>query len=766
MPDKHIYTQVEGQEVRLSNIDRIIYPGLKIPKAEIIQYYLSISDYILKYIKNRPLTLIRYPKGIDQEKFYAKTKPKWTPEWIDSFEITHTKENIAYIVPKRKADIVWLANLSALELHPMQFEIHDEDHPDHFILDLDPPEGSSFESVKEVALMLKDFLEELGYTPFVKTSGSKGAHILIPIVLGYTHEQMMESVKRLAGIFVKRYPKRSTLHINKSKRQDRILIDILRNHKGQTTVAPYSLRGKAGAPISMPMSWEDFQGLEFSNQITIKNYQDYLPQSIAAWSSFENSRVELHDRKKLDQNLDDLVKGKLKTYYEKRDFSQTSEPRVKQSQGPNNRYTIQLHDASNLHYDLRLEEDGSLLSWAIPKGLPVRPGVKRMAIRTEDHPLSYLHFEGIIPKGNYGAGEMWIFETGTFKWLEKKEKSYKIELSSGTQTRIFHLFQTKEDQWLIELKSVGLAKLDIANQFPVMLAESGEALLHGNYLYEIKWDGIRAMIHLEGGKVSITSRGKKDLTEKFPELQSIKSYLDVEQGIFDGEIVCLDDQGKPVFSNVISRMHTTGKQNIELKSKANKAVVYLFDCLMFDGKLITELPLYKRRAWLKASFKKQETYRLSESFENGSHLLEAVRKMGLEGIMMKTKDGKYMIGSRSTNWLKLKNRFKAKAYIIGYTKGKGDRSGLFGSLHLAIKNEDKLKYMGRVGTGFNSTQLEEYFKLFETYIDAAKPIDDKIEQEKDTVWMRPELLCEIKYASLTNNGGYREPVFIKLIETS
>ena len=762
MPSKYVHTEVEGQKVRLSNIDKVIYPNANITKAEIIQYYLSVADEFLKYSRNRPLTLIRFPDGIEGESFYAKAKPHWTPDWVDSFAISHSDEKINYIVPKTKADIAWLANLSALELHPMQFTIDNEEVPDHFIFDLDPPEGADFDVVREIAFLVRDFLNAYDYPTFCKTSGSKGIHIFVPIKRLYTHDEMNQSVKKLANKFVKKYPDIATLHLNKSKRKGRILIDIFRNRKSHTTVAPYSLRGKAGAPISMPIDWQTLREIKSSKHFTIKNYDTYLDQSIHSWKDFYTSAVELHDRKVEGPDLAKLKEEKLKEYYAKRNFDDTPEPKAIATIGTNNRYVIQLHDASNLHYDLRLEEDGTLLSWAIPKGLPLRRGVKRMAIRTEDHPMSYLTFEGVIPKGNYGAGQMWIYERGTFEWIKKSKKKYKIKIAYKDKSCIYYLYNTKGSQWLVELKSEDMPTIDIAKDYQPMLAEAEDKLLTKNYEYEIKWDGIRAIVHLDDDKVTLTSRGKNDLTDKFPELHDITSYLEVEQGIFDGEIVCLDDVGKPIFNKVISRMHTQGEHNIMLKSKSNRAVLYLFDCLMYDGKLITHLPLVTRRAWLKAAFSKQESYRFSKSFEDGAQLLEAVKDIGLEGIMMKDVDGKYHIGSRSKAWLKLKTRHTAEVCIIGYTKGKGDRSKYFGSLHLASRDGDVLAYKGRVGSGFNGEQLDRYHKIFQEYIIKEKPISDKVDQEKATVWMEPILTCTIRYASLTNNGTFREPVFVQL----
>ena len=223
MPSKYVHTEVDGRKLKLSNLDKTIYPKAGVSKAEIIQYYLAIAPYLLNYIKGRALTLIRFPDGIGKTQFYAKSKPAWTPDWIDSFGIAHSEETIDYIVAQDKPTIVWLANLAALELHPMQMTTDDADHPDHFIFDLDPPENGDFEVVKRIALKLKDFLEGYGYVPYIKTSGSKGLHIYVPIVKEYTHEEMVDSVKSLAKVFVSQNKESSTLAMNKQKREGCLL---------------------------------------------------------------------------------------------------------------------------------------------------------------------------------------------------------------------------------------------------------------------------------------------------------------------------------------------------------------------------------------------------------------------------------------------------------------------------------------------------------------------------------------------------------------
>jgi len=764
MPSKYVHTEVEGRKLKVSNLDKVIYPGIEVPKAEIIQYYLSIAPLLLKYIKGRPLTLIRFPDGIKNQQFYAKSKPKLTPEWVDSFGIAHSEETINYIVARDTATVVWLANLAALELHPMQMTADLADHPDHFIFDLDPPEDGDFEVVKAIAYRLKVFLENYGYTPYVKPSGSKGLHIFVPILTEYTHEEMVESVKMLAKIFVSQNKDTSTLAMSKEKRDGKTLIDIFRNHMAHTTVAPYSLRGKEGAPLSFPITWDNMGKLKHSKEIHIRNYKEWLDKDGDVWEDFYDRAAPLHNRNSIS-TIAPEVEEKLKDYIAKRDFNTTPEPGLAPVKSPGNQFCIQLHDAQNLHYDLRLEKDGVLLSWAIPKGLPHRKGVKRMAIQTEPHPMKYLDFEGEIPKGQYGAGKMWVWTRGTFEWIEQSEKKYKFKLVSPQYNRSFSMYRTRDAQWLVEL----IGDYDNENRLalplkPMLAGISKKEPLGNNYLYEIKWDGIRTIIHLENDTIKIYSRSGRDITKQFPELLDSDDFY-VESAIFDGEIVNLDDKGRPLFSNIISRMHTQGEVRISNVMKKHPAVCYLFDCLSLDGKDITKEPLIRRQEWLNTAIKKGKPYIMSEAISDGNGLWMATKQMDLEGIMAKNKDAPYAIGQRSDAWLKVKHRATEECVIAGYTKGEGDRSALFGALHLLkVKENGEFQYMGKVGTGFDSDKMKFLLQKFQAYIVESKPFLTKTDDDRSSVWMQPELRCEIQYASLASSGVYREPVFQRLVE--
>ena len=743
MAPKYIHTEIEGRKLKISNLDKVLYPSVNVTKAEIIQYHIDIAPYILKYISNRPLTLIRFPDGIEKTTFYSKSKPEWAPEWIDSVDIGHSDETVTYVVAQSTPTLVWLANLAALEIHPMQMTKDTIELPDHYIFDLDPPENGDFEVVKMIALKLKSFLESYNHTPFVKTSGSKGLHIYVPIIKQSSHEEMTTWVKKIARIFVSQNPKISTLAMSKERREGKTLIDIFRNHKAHTTVAPYSLRGKSGAPISFPIPWEIVSDLKSAKEIHIKNYKSYLEKHGDAWSSFYDSAANMVSSEVTQHVVDEKVLKKLESYVSKRDLETTPEPGLQPIGGSGNQFCIQLHDAQNLHYDLRLEHEGVLMSWAIPKGLPHDKGVKRLAIRTEDHPMKYLTFEGVIPKGAYGAGEMWVYTAGEIEWIEKSEKKYKFRLVSKDYNRSFQLYRTRNEQWLVELTAnTDFDSIELPIQ-PMLAGVRKEVPTDKKYIYEIKWDGIRCIIYLANEKIQIFSRSGRDISEKFPELLDPEMFK-VESGIFDGEIVSLDEQGRPIFSQVISRMHTVGKKSIERLMNKTPVVGYLFDSIMLDGKYINKEPLDRRQAWLNVALKKGKAYRVSEAITDGKALFAATKGMNLEGIMAKDKSAQYYIGERSDAWVKIKHRTIEECYIAGYTAGKGDRSKLFGAMHL-LKAEDNgdWTYMGKVGTGFDADKMKALLQLFEKYIIEKKAFDAVTDDDRNSTWLEPVLRCEI-----------------------
>ena len=337
-----------------------------------------------------------------------------------------------------------------------------------------------------------------------------------------------------------------------------------------------------------------------------------------------------------------------------------------------------------------------------------------------------------------------------------------FRLQSKELTAEYRLINIKDKEWLLERVETPQVDL-LQTTWDPMLAESADAPPSGDdYIYEVKWDGIRALISLDEGELKIRSRSQRDLTFAFPELQIPEEAFRANSALHDGEIVCLDDEGRPIFVDATHRIQQKSENAIKRAQKRHPAVCYLFDCLYLDGRQITQEPVERRRAWLKDLIRPGSAYRLSETVEDGQALFEAAKQMGLEGIVAKERGSSYYPGKRSGVWQKIKVRQTTECTIIGFTEGKGDRGLTFGSLHLAQPSGNGLKYVGKVGTGFDDRLLDSIAKELDTLEPIDRPIDTKPVDDAQTTWLEPRLIAEIQYASWTKNGTLREPVFVRL----
>ncbi len=767
MAKKSQWTQVGKRKLEVSNLDKILFPEDQVSKAEIIQYYLKIAPTLLTHIKGRALTLIRFPDGIHGESFYQKNRPEWAPDWLEFVKLG-SEEKKDYIIATEPASLVWLANLASLELHQLHSRKPHFDKPDYMVFDLDPPEGYNFGHIVEIAFELREYLENFGYNVFVKTTGGKGVHVCVPIEPKWDFSTVFETAQTIAKPFVEERPKNLTLHIKKEARKGRVLVDIYRIRQGQSIVSPYSLRGRIGAPVSMPLSWDDLAATKSPLEYNIRTALEKVVEEGDAWEGIDAFAVELHTQrktkapKKLPANKKHKTPEQLEVYEKKRDFQKTREPLAKILEGGGTNFVVHRHHATNLHYDLRLEQDGVLKSWAVPRGLPPLPGVKRLAVQTEDHPMEYLTFDGKIPKGQYGGGDMWIYALGKYQITKDKKDGFYFRLSSKEVNGEYRIYKIKQKEWLLE--RVDTPQVDYLHDLiEPMLSDSASKTPTGDdYIYEVKWDGIRAMISLEDGQLRIRSRNQNDITKQFPELLIPEKAFRANCGLFDAEIVCLDKAGKPEFKKVINRLMTSGEGNIEKASKSNPAYCYIFDCLYLDGRALINEPLLRRKEWLKDAIKRDTPYRTSEFVEDGESLFEAAREHNLEGIMAKDKFSRYQPGKRSDAWLKVKVRNTRECVIIGYNQGKGNRASAFGGLHIAEIENDKLVYRGKVGSGFNDASLKEVFGQIKKLKETKKPITNKVLDEKVSKWVEPKLWAEVTFASFTPDKIFREPVFVRM----
>jgi bifunctional non-homologous end joining protein LigD len=761
---------VGKRKIDLSNLKKVLFPETQIVKAELIEYYLKIAPTILQHIKRRPLTLVRYPDGVDHQTFFQKNRPEWAPDWLEHVKLGGKDDKVDYVLATEEASLVWLANLACIELHQMHCHAPHFDKPDYIVWDLDPPPGFPFANVVELAFDIKNLIERFDYRTFVKTTGGKGVHVVAPIEPKWPFDVARDAAFQIAKAFVEANGRTTTLQIKKDLRKGKVLIDIYRNNTYQTIVSPYSVRGREPAPVSMPLRWEDLESVTDPAIFELRNVPDILLEKGDAWESIGAYAVKLHTQrpaqstktKARTSSNGSQDRGELSEYARKRSFDRTPEPGPEVFSGEGDAFVVHRHHASRLHYDLRIEREGTLKCWAVPKGLPPRPGIKRMAIQTEDHPLKYLDFEGSIPKGEYGGGDMWIFARGRYEITKEKKDGFYFRLQSREMNAEYRMIHTKNKDWLCERTENPQIDFMTAEIEPMLAQSRDKPFDSPDWVYEVKWDGIRAMISLDEGKITIRSRNQNDITAHFPELQIPDQAFRATCALFDAEIVCLNEKGQPMFEQCVQRLHHRTEAAVARARARHPAVVYLFDCLYVDGRPILNEPLMRRRAWMADSLRPNQVYRASETIDDGIGLYNAAADAGLEGIVAKERSSVYTPGKRSASWLKIKTRRSRDCIIIGYTKGKGDRESTFGALQLGVYKGKQLVYVGKVGTGFDDRKMKEIYAELQKVKKGSRPVKEKPLDDAVTVWLEPQVVCEVQYSSLASTGNLREPVFLRL----
>jgi len=450
----------------------------------------------------------------------------------------------------------------------------------------------------------------------------------------------------------------------------------------------------------------------------------------------------------------------LDEYRRKRRPGKTPEPfGSKRKKGAALRFVIQRHDARRLHYDFRLERNGALASWAVPKGIPLGRGERHLAVHVEDHPLEYGDFEGEIPAGEYGAGTVEIWDRGTYELLEEKgDGGLTVKLDGerldGVWTLIPAHLDGKEQNWLI-LRKDGAG--NGSGRYEPMLATTAEALPESaEWTYEPKWDGYRAIVTVSGGEARLTSRRGNDLTERFrPAARAVERGLRSADAVVDGEIAALDDHGRSSFSL--------------LQQGTGTLALVLFDVLEIEGEPLTHLPLSERRKRLEAlvDTRKGGLF-VSPHFDDGKALLKAANEQGLEGVVAKKLDSQYQPGRRSTEWRKVKVRAGQELVIVGYTKGQGRRSGGFGALVVAVHEAGGLRWAGNVGTGFSDGEIDRLLGLLRPLARKTTPLAEEPKMPRvrrgDVVWVEPELVAQVEFVEWTHDGRLRAPVYLGLRE--
>lgn len=471
--------KVGGREVSLSHLEKDMFPDVSFTKGDVIDYYIKAAPYLLPHLKNRPITFLRYPDGVEGEFFYSKNAPSHTPDWIKTAVVEHSSKKVNYILINDLPTLVWSSNMANLEMHPLLFRYPKVDVPTHLVLDLDPGPGTDLFDCIELAFRIEELLKTLKLKVFFKVSGSKGMQLHVPLNTKVSFDLTGSFAKSLAQKLERELPDQVVSKMTKSLRTNKILIDWSQNSEFKSTVSVYSLRAKKAIPfVSMPFTQKELRAIYKSKDLEALYYQ---PE--AAIKRMEKQGDLFEEVLSLKQKIGDVqiralnkteaVKGRSKesnlltAYKNKRNFKQTSEPgpKVKVEKGERI-FVIQKHAASHLHFDFRLEMQGVLKSWAVPKGPPLVPADRRLAMHVEDHPKDYASFEGIIPEGNYGAGTVMVWDNGTYECESKNPlKDYNsgklvIKLKGQKLSGTWILIKDKNDErrWLMMMSKSAKVK--------------------------------------------------------------------------------------------------------------------------------------------------------------------------------------------------------------------------------------------------------------------------------------------------------------------
>jgi bifunctional non-homologous end joining protein LigD len=461
-------------------------------------------------------------------------------------------------------------------------------------------------------------------------------------------------------------------------------------------------------------------------------------------------------------------KRDLEEYDAKRDFAKTPEPRPRKPRGKRSaqlpRFVVQEHHARALHWDLRLERDGVLVSWAVPKGIPRDPKRNNLAVHTEDHPMEYLTFQGDIPAGEYGAGSMHIWDAGAYETHKWNEREVMVTLHGERVRGRYVLFRTRDNQWMIHRMDppgdagVAHAPDDLR---PMSAALAKRPPTGDGWGWELKWDGIRALGHVDGGRLKLVTRNGNEVTHRYPELRKLGESLGARDAVLDGEIVTFDEASRPSFGRLQQRMHVENEAAIRRLVNEVPAVYVLFDLLWLDGRSTMALPYEQRRAQLLELGLTGPSWQTPpHEVGDGSATIAVSKRFELEGVVAKRLDSVYEPGKRSPAWVKVKNSLRQEFVVGGWQPGEGGRSGSIGSLLVGYYDDDgKLHYAGKAGSGLSGASIAELERLFARCARDTSPFDVGT-PPKGVRFVEPVLVVEVKFTEWTSSGIIRQPTFL------
>lgn len=818
MADSKERVRVDGRELVLTNLDKVMYPETGTTKADVLAYYAAVAPVLIPAAANRPATRKRWVHGVGTaeapgEMFFQKNLDHSTPGWVPRASITHKERTIQYPLVNDPATLTWLAQIAALEIHVPQWRVDSRGNalpPDRLVLDLDPGDGAGLAECVEVAKLARSILQDVGLEPVPVTSGSKGIHLYAALDGTQSSDQVSDFAHELARALEADHPELAVSDMKKTLRTGKVLVDWSQNNAAKTTIVPYSLRGRLRPTVAAPRTWRELA----SPSLRQLDYQEVMTRVKAGKDPFAAISGGAHDGgPAASERAAAAGDGgdsdpRLAEYRTKRDAAATPEPFTAEQHRSRNdggtlreSFVIQEHHASRLHYDFRLERDGVLVSWALPKGVPTTKAKNHLAVQTEDHPMDYADFEGTIPKGQYGAGDVSIWDRGHYeceKWIAGKEVIATLtgQADGGLGgTRRFALIHTGQanDQWLIHLMDApgqghlapaaesppaagaktpagapdaGTAPAPDPAELAPMLASPGTPadLADKDWQFELKWDGVRALVLGDAERIRLISRNGNDMSASYPELTD-RACWPPQDFAADGEIIAVGPSGRPDFGLLQGRMKLSKAADVAKAQAATPVRLMLFDLLTDGGEDLRRRPLRERRNRLEAFFRAANRkdscpVELSEVIDaDVGHLLESAEELGLEGVMAKRTGGRY-VGQRSRSWLKLKFEKTQEVVVGGWRPGNGGRRDSVGSLLLGIPDGPKLRYVGRVGSGFSSRELKELRQQLDAMPRKTSPFADvPAEDAADARWVSAKLVGEVTFGEWTSSGKLRHPVW-------
>lgn len=807
---------IDGHRLKLTNLDKVMYPETGTTKADVIGYYSAIAEVMIPHVRGRIATRKRWVHGVGtpehpgQVFFQKNLDPASTPSWVAQRTITHKTSANTYPLIDDRATLVWLAQIASLEIHVPQWRVGrsggrsspERPNPDRLVLDLDPGDGATLADCAEVARLARAILSDMGLDPLPVTSGSKGLHLYAPLDGSQTSDQVSAVAHELARALEADHPDLVVSDMKKTLRAGKVLVDWSQNNGAKTTIAPYSLRGRFRPTVAAPRTWRELA----ATGLRQLDYTEVLERVRRRGDPLAGLSAGHGDASETLPSSVSASRDRLTAYRSMRDAAKTPEPvpaeppRVSPDAADGRSFVIQEHHARRLHWDFRLQHDGVLVSWALPKGPPTDPAQNHLAVHVEDHPLEYGTFAGDIPHGEYGAGHVDIWDHGEYELEKWRDDEVIVTLSGqpdgglGGEPRRFALIRTARDgdekNWLIHLmKASGTSagRTASARHRPTlaaptspdsraagppitdaplspMMATPGTAKdVHddADWAFEMKWDGIRAIAVVRDGRLRLTTRNGNDVTATYPDLAGLVELADGHDLILDGEIVALTTRGRPDFGLLQTRMGLTRPAEVAVAAQRAPVHYFAFDILELDGRGLRRDSYDDRRAALAAALTPPagDAIQVPPAFTGDlDHAIASSRNLGLEGVMAKQRDSTYAAGRRSRTWIKIKHHRTQEVVIGGWTPGKGRRATTIGALLLGIPDGPALRYIGRVGTGFTDAMLDDLARKLAEHPIATSPFHEvPTPDARGANWVRPERVGEVEFAEWTGTARLRHP---------